>query len=259
MSARHGKIARLPFEIREELNTRLLHGETAISLVPWLNAHPAVQAVLTDQFQEKPISEQNVPNWRQGGFCDWLGLRDWRAICAASAEGSAQIAATGFNAGNFLLLLTARLAANLDRWEATPDSGPLPQMTTLHRLIGTVLRIHQSELKDARLELDRKRVELQREKRSTTPTAAPAAGAASDPAPPVEAPSALKPEPVAEPVEQPKASKPLPTASPSQQPTAPSAPVSFQPLCSILSSPFHTPIPTPIHPGRRWQSTALAA
>jgi len=258
MSARHGKIARLPFEIREELNTRLLNGETAIDLVPWLNAQPAVQSVLSVQFQEKPISEQNVSNWRQGGFCDWLGLRDWRAICATSAEASAQIGATGFNAGNFLLLLTARLAANLDRWEDSTEAK-LPQMTTLHRLIATVLRIHQSELKDARLDLDRERVELLREKRRATANPTTTASAMSDPAPPAEAPSTQKPEPIPKPVELPKASTPPPPTSPSQQPTATSAPVPFQPLCSILSSPFHALTPTLIHPGRRWQSTACAA
>ena len=46
MISRHGKIARLPFGIREQLNVRLYDGATAASLVPWLNSLPAVQPLL---------------------------------------------------------------------------------------------------------------------------------------------------------------------------------------------------------------------
>jgi hypothetical protein len=40
--ARNGKIARLPIEIRGELNRRLRSGEKARRLVPWLNSMPEV-------------------------------------------------------------------------------------------------------------------------------------------------------------------------------------------------------------------------
>jgi len=163
MSARHGKIARLPQSIREELNTRILNGEPATTLVPWLNSQSIVQCVLEEHFEGKPISEQNISNWREGGFVDWYVQEDWRAICRTCAGDADRLAVTGFNAGKFLLMLTARLAVSLDCAEGDP-SGVLKDNPAFHKLIASVLRIHQSELKDARLALDRERHEFQQEK-----------------------------------------------------------------------------------------------
>jgi hypothetical protein len=44
--SRTGKIAKLPPELREELNRQLERGVPGRTLVVWLNAHPAVQEVL---------------------------------------------------------------------------------------------------------------------------------------------------------------------------------------------------------------------
>ena len=68
---RNGKIARLPREIRNQLNQRLRDGEMAIQLVEWLNSLPEVQAVLAAQFEGRAINEQNVSEWRAGGYRDW--------------------------------------------------------------------------------------------------------------------------------------------------------------------------------------------
>jgi len=163
MSARHGKIARLPLSIREELNTRILNGEPATVLVPWLNSQGIVKGILDDLFEGKPISEQNISNWREGGFVDWYVQEDWRAICRSCAQDADQVALTGFNAGKFLLMLTARLAVSLDAAESDP-AAVLKDNPAFHKLIASVLRIHQSELKDARLALDRERLEFQHEK-----------------------------------------------------------------------------------------------
>ena len=41
-----GKIARLPHGVREEVNLRLVNGETSTTILPWLNGLPEVQVVL---------------------------------------------------------------------------------------------------------------------------------------------------------------------------------------------------------------------
>ena len=69
---RNGKIARLPREIRQELNERLSNEEMAKPLVAWLNGLPEVQAVLAAEFAGVPIREQNVSEWRKGGYQDWV-------------------------------------------------------------------------------------------------------------------------------------------------------------------------------------------
>lgn len=67
-----GKIARLPVAIREELNDRLLDNQPSTIILPWLNAFPSVQKILADQFGGKPVTAQNLTNWRYSGFQRWL-------------------------------------------------------------------------------------------------------------------------------------------------------------------------------------------
>jgi hypothetical protein len=71
-TARNGKIARLPKRIRHQLNCRLEEGESARQLVEWLNSQPQVQEALQGRFAGRPISEQNLCEWKQGGYQDWL-------------------------------------------------------------------------------------------------------------------------------------------------------------------------------------------
>jgi len=68
---RNGKIARLPREIREQLNRRLEDGEPGPQVLSWLNEHPNVRRILERDFGGRPVNEQNLSEWRQGGFRDW--------------------------------------------------------------------------------------------------------------------------------------------------------------------------------------------
>jgi hypothetical protein len=58
----------LPKHIREQLAGRIDNGEQGKDLVEWLNGLPAVQEVLEEQFAARPISEQNLSEWKQGGY-----------------------------------------------------------------------------------------------------------------------------------------------------------------------------------------------
>ncbi len=44
--SRTGKIARLPRQLRDQLNRRLDDGEPGAELVAWLNSQPTVQTLL---------------------------------------------------------------------------------------------------------------------------------------------------------------------------------------------------------------------
>ena len=68
---RRGKIARLPKNIRDQVNQRLDDGKRAAPLVTWLNSLPEAQAVLARDFDGKAIREQNLSEWRKGGYRDW--------------------------------------------------------------------------------------------------------------------------------------------------------------------------------------------
>jgi hypothetical protein len=71
MKARHGKIASLPKETRDQLNHRIENGWRGARLVKWLNDLPEVKETLREQFHSRAISEQNLSQWREGGYVDW--------------------------------------------------------------------------------------------------------------------------------------------------------------------------------------------
>ena len=77
--AGRGKIARLPNEIREQLNQRLLDGHSASAILPWLNDLPPVKEILAAQFENEPVTPQNLSNWRLAGYQHWL--KDQKRLC----------------------------------------------------------------------------------------------------------------------------------------------------------------------------------
>jgi hypothetical protein len=69
--SRNGKIARLPRYLREQLNRRLEDGEPGPQLLAWLNGRQDAQEILARDFGGREVSEQNLSEWRQGGFKEW--------------------------------------------------------------------------------------------------------------------------------------------------------------------------------------------
>lgn len=77
---RNGKIARLPKDIREELNRRLEDGEAGVRLIEWLNGLPEVVKVLAEEFEGVPINDVNLSQWKNGGFLDWQARQRAEAV-----------------------------------------------------------------------------------------------------------------------------------------------------------------------------------
>ena len=77
---RIGKIARLPRDIREMVNHRIEDGEPARTLLEWLNACQSVKDTLTDYFDGRPITEQNLSEWKQRGFAEWQRHQETREL-----------------------------------------------------------------------------------------------------------------------------------------------------------------------------------
>jgi hypothetical protein len=72
MTTRLSKIARLPAPIREQLNRRLHNGELGRTILKWVNKLPKTKTVLTELFDGKAITHQNLSEWRRSGYQDWL-------------------------------------------------------------------------------------------------------------------------------------------------------------------------------------------
>jgi len=187
---RTGKIARLPHQLRDQLNQRLHNGEPGVDLIKWLNALPEVQALLAEHFNGVPISPQNLSEWNNGGFLDWLTtqelLEDAREFAANTTE------LPGFTDGHLADCLahaiTARYAVLLGKMPLDGPINPdlLARFNLLHRLDRHVARL-QRRTDRARKE---RQAEAQAERRSQ-PTPAPAAPTARAAAtPPSPRPSA---------------------------------------------------------------------
>lgn len=86
-----GKIARLPFRLREQVNLRLLDGQPYSKIISWLHTEPEALAVLDDYFNEAPFNPQNLSEWKQGGFARWKQQRDQVHRTAALADRLAKI------------------------------------------------------------------------------------------------------------------------------------------------------------------------
>ena len=120
-----GKIARLPHDIRNELNRRIQDGEPGCQLVDWLNAMPETQALLQRWFKGRPINEPNLTDWKQGGYLEWLTQQDSLARAVELAANATELndAAPGLMSDHLATVLVARYADELADWngEATDE------------------------------------------------------------------------------------------------------------------------------------------
>lgn len=148
--ARKGKIAALPFKIRSEVNQRLRDGQTARQINPWLNGLKSVTKIMSDRFEGEPISAQNLSEWRQGGYQDWLQEQkkiDKLRHLSEFALGLAESAGGDITAGS-AAIAGGRILEALEN--AAEDD--------LTKLIDDLASLRSLELTSQKIELDREKV-----------------------------------------------------------------------------------------------------
>lgn len=69
--ARTGKIARLPKQLRDAVNLALQDGATAARIIQIITDAKANGATNGDHTEIEIPNDQNVSNWRDGGYADW--------------------------------------------------------------------------------------------------------------------------------------------------------------------------------------------
>src|SRR5882672_11364867 len=159
---RTGKIARLPHEIREQLNCRMQNGEQGKSLLKWLNSLPEVQSILKADFDGHAVVPANLTEWNQGGFRDWQVRHDALAMVANLQDEHAlgDKALTGpFNdklahwvSIQYAAAAQALLAAQLD---------PHSKWSRLSQLCADVSRLRRGDLYAQRLDIERQWLALE--------------------------------------------------------------------------------------------------
>jgi hypothetical protein len=162
---RTGKIARLQRSVREELNRRLRDGEQGKSLVGWLNGLPSVKEALKEQFNSRPISEQNLSEWKQGGYTEWLAHQDALERAQNLSADAAELSATGGALGEHLAIaLTARYAALLAQWDGDSNGAIAQNVRTLRALCTDIVELRRGDHSAARLKVEQERLQLERAK-----------------------------------------------------------------------------------------------
>jgi hypothetical protein len=125
-ATRTGKIARLPHFIRQQLNQRLEDGESSQKLVAWLNEMPLVQERLEEYYEGRPITEQNLSDWKQGGFRDWQRHQETRGLAREFLSEAEEL---GEELGEAVLTdraadMVGLVLLRLFREAATAEAGP---------------------------------------------------------------------------------------------------------------------------------------
>ncbi len=163
---RKGKIARLPREIREELNRRLEDGAAGEPLLDWLNALPPVQAVLAGQFSGVPISKQNLSEWRTGGFAEWQSRQEMVADARELAADAAELSAVtgGRLTDHLAVVLGARYASALAGWDGQPSEEFHKKLKVLRGMCQDIVELRRGDHSGARLHMERERMEQKRER-----------------------------------------------------------------------------------------------
>ncbi len=162
---RNGKIARLPKAVRDALNRRLAEGEPGRRLVTWLNGLPEVHAALAREFAGRPITENNLSEWKTGGFRDWEAQQDLLAQARRLAEEAEELrSAAGSLADHLAVVVEARLAAELHRSREGAGNGDPREWRRLRALCADVVELRRGDHSAARLQLEQVRRERERER-----------------------------------------------------------------------------------------------
>ena len=163
--SRKGKIARLPLEIREILNRHIQNGQSGKSLVKWLNSRREVKLVIFAEFGGRPISEQNLTDWKQGGYRDWLALQEARDVITLLEEGTVNNDPDGQGLSNIITnWLLVRCAVASRRLLET--KGP-EHWRLLRELCSHVAELRRIINDTERLNMERERLSMERVRAST--------------------------------------------------------------------------------------------
>ena len=161
MNTRIGKIARVTRAVRNRLNQRLHDGEPGPRLLAWLNALPEVQAVLAAEFAGRPINAQNLSDWKQGGYRDWVAQQEVLEVAQRLGEDAAELQGEGRPplTDTLAAWLTARYAV-ATRQLATTEG--VAYWRRLRELCADLAELRRGDHSAERLRLEREHLALAR-------------------------------------------------------------------------------------------------
>jgi hypothetical protein len=159
---RKGKVARLPMAVREQLNQRIRTGEQGKRLVAWLNTLPEVKDRMAELFGGFPMREQNLSQWKKGGYRDWLFLREAREVSKLlewrkfDEEGCRRMLQ---GLSRKIVLLYGAMAKRLLRRSTDEEEFRLLRLLTVD-----LDALRRTDCAEIRLQTERKRLEIERKR-----------------------------------------------------------------------------------------------
>jgi len=168
MNARNGKIARLPRDIRDELNQRLDCSAESPELLHWLNARPEVKKVIKNHFGGAPINKQNISAWRQGGFQEWLARRDFcedTRDLAHLVNEMGEECFEGVLADDAATVLAARFGVLIAKWDGAVDEKFEAKARVLNQLCRSVVQLQRAMHQSNRDNREAERIQEEKEQR----------------------------------------------------------------------------------------------
>ena len=160
---RKGKIARLPRDVRDELNQRLDNGEQGTHLVAWLNGLPEVKRVLAQCFNGREINDQNLSDWKAGGFLDWVAQEEEEERVRRLTEKMEDLASAGWTDDGLInhlaTVLTIRYAEVLAEWNGQTAEELERKLTALRKARMDIVALRRSHIQAGRWDLEQAKYE----------------------------------------------------------------------------------------------------
>ena len=158
---RHGKIARLPHSIREQINRRLQNSDEGKEIIEWVNTLPEVRAVVDGEFDGQPVSEVNLSNWRLGGYRDWEAQQEaLEAVRRFGAHAADINQETGGQLTDQLAVcMIARIAVALQQ-PASGGDDPVKELQRLRALCSDLVALRKGDHNVQWLRIEREKLDL---------------------------------------------------------------------------------------------------
>jgi hypothetical protein len=160
-----GKLSRLPGHLREQLNLRLANCEAAKTLLPWLNSLPELQAIIKERFNDEPVSEQNLSEYRQHSFRKWETRQAALEFCAeAQADapsGQSQLPVQPI-VNQLVHWISLRFAAAAHNSTIPADAET--ELRQIRQFLNDILALRRGDLSAQRIQLEQQRLSLEQSK-----------------------------------------------------------------------------------------------
>lgn len=165
---RNGKVARMPRVIRDTINLAFESGMEGKAIVAWINTQPEARKVLDLWFDGKPVTKQNLSEWKKGGYKEWLKQQEACDIVRRLIEKANALTVAADEApisDQLSTVLTLELV-NIAQTLLDETADTHERWQRLQELFRVLARVRQGDFKAGKLTLERMQWNVELAKKS---------------------------------------------------------------------------------------------